>query len=44
MNAGRLYRQLVDSDNELRQKLKQLTEVQGRGAGEAGGKATGTGS
>jgi hypothetical protein len=39
MNAGRLYRQLVDSDQELRQKVKQLTEVQGRGPGEAGGKA-----
>jgi hypothetical protein len=28
-NAGQLYRQLVDSDHELRQKIKQLTEVQG---------------
>jgi hypothetical protein len=26
-NAGQLYRQLVDSDHELRQKIKQLTEV-----------------
>ena len=38
VNAGRLYRQLVDADQELRQKLKQLTEVQGRGPGETGGK------
>jgi hypothetical protein len=30
MNAGRLYRQLVDSDQELRRKLKQLTEVRGK--------------
>jgi len=30
LNAGRLYRQLVDSDQELRQKLKQLTEVRGK--------------
>lgn len=29
-NAGRLYRQLVDSDCELRQKIKQLTEVHAR--------------
>jgi hypothetical protein len=27
MNAGRLYGQLVDSDQKLRQKLKQLTET-----------------
>src|SRR5262249_20697989 len=33
MNAGRLYRQLVDSDQELRQKLKQLTEIQPRQPG-----------
>jgi hypothetical protein len=31
MNAGRLYRQLVGVDQELRQKLKQLTEVKQRG-------------
>jgi len=31
VNAGQLYRELVDSDQGLRQKLKQLTEVQGRG-------------
>jgi hypothetical protein len=41
MNAGRLYRQLVDADQELRQKLKQLTEIQGRGAGEPGGRPAG---
>jgi len=29
MNAGQLYRQLVDTDQELRQKIKQLTAVQG---------------
>jgi hypothetical protein len=29
INAGQLYRQLVESDQELRQKIKQLTEVQG---------------
>ena len=27
INAGRLYRQLVDSDQELRQRINQLTEV-----------------
>jgi len=42
MNAGRLYRQLVDTDHELRQKLKQLTEVQGRGAGQPGGRPVGS--
>jgi len=31
VNAGQLYRELVDSDQDLRQKLKQLTEVPGRG-------------
>jgi len=31
VNAGQLYRELVDSDQVLRQKLKDLTEVQGRG-------------
>lgn len=36
MNAARLYHQLVDSDQELRQKLKQLTEVHPRRGGEAG--------
>jgi hypothetical protein len=30
LNAGRLYRELVDSDQELRQKLKQLSDVQGQ--------------
>ena len=29
INAGQLYRQLVESDQELRQKIKQLTAVQG---------------
>jgi hypothetical protein len=29
VNAGQLYCQLVDSDQELRQKIKQLTEVRG---------------
>jgi len=29
INAGQLYHQLVDSDQELRQKIKHLTEVQG---------------
>jgi hypothetical protein len=33
INAGQLYRQLVDTDQELRQKIKQLTEVQGPTAG-----------
>jgi len=28
INAGQLYRQLIDSDQELRQRIKQLTEVQ----------------
>jgi hypothetical protein len=37
-NAGRLYRQLVDTDRGLRQKLKQLTAVQGRSVGEGGDK------
>jgi hypothetical protein len=41
VNAGRLYQQLVDRDQELRQKLKQLTEVQGRSAGETGTPRTG---
>jgi hypothetical protein len=36
MNAGQLYRQLVDSDQELRQQIKQLTEV----AGPKGGKSS----
>jgi hypothetical protein len=36
-NAGQLYRELVDSDQGLRQKLKQLTEVQGRGKPSNGG-------
>jgi hypothetical protein len=31
MNAGRLYRQLVDSDQDLRQNLKQLTTVKRTG-------------
>jgi hypothetical protein len=30
VNAGRLYRQLIDTDCELRLKIKQLTEVLGR--------------
>jgi hypothetical protein len=38
MNAGRLYRQLIDDDRDLRQKLKQWTEVQARGIPEGGGK------
>jgi hypothetical protein len=44
INAGRLYRQLVDSDQELRRKWKQLTQVQGRNAGEAGVKVAGGGA
>src|SRR5215469_11026631 len=30
LNAGRLYRELVESDQDLRQKLKQLSDVQGQ--------------
>ncbi len=30
-NAGRLYRELIASDQQLRQNLKQLTEVKGTG-------------
>jgi hypothetical protein len=33
INAGQLYRQLVDSDQELGQKIRQLTEVQGPAGG-----------
>jgi hypothetical protein len=36
-NAGQLYRELVDSDQDLRQKLKELTEVQERGKPPSGG-------
>ena len=36
-NAGQLYRELVDSDQDLRQKLKELTEVQERGKPSSGG-------
>jgi hypothetical protein len=44
VNAGRLYRELVDSDHELRQKIKQLTDIQRQKAGKrtssgSGGKA-----
>jgi hypothetical protein len=31
VNAGRLYGQLIDADQELRQKLKELTEIRPRG-------------
>jgi hypothetical protein len=39
MNAGQLYRQLVEADHELRQKIKELTDVQGPKGGKpsAGG-------
>jgi hypothetical protein len=37
VNAGQLYRELVDFDQDLRQKLMQLTEVQGRGKQSSGG-------
>jgi hypothetical protein len=39
VNAGQLYRELVDSDQDLRQKLKQITEpeVQGREKPSSGG-------
>jgi hypothetical protein len=40
-NAGRLYRQLIDSDQGLRHKLKQLTEVRGRGAPSGSANAVG---
>jgi len=36
-NAGLLYRELVDSDQDLRLKLKELTEVQERGKPSNGG-------
>ncbi|HKF07639.1 MAG TPA: hypothetical protein VKB89_02820 [Xanthobacteraceae bacterium] len=36
-NAGQLYRELVDSDQDLRQKLKELTLVQERGKPSNGG-------
>jgi hypothetical protein len=37
VNAGQLYRELVDSDQDARQKLKQLIEVRGRGQQSSGG-------
>jgi hypothetical protein len=37
MNAARLYRELVSSDQEIRQKLKQLTETKGKEKGKPSG-------
>jgi hypothetical protein len=37
MNAGRLYSELIASDQELRQKLKQLEQVQPRKTKAPGG-------
>jgi hypothetical protein len=39
MNAGRLYRQLTETDQQLRQKLKQLAQVQGRTSRDAASSA-----
>src|SRR5262249_51407158 len=36
-NAGQLYRELVDSDQDLRLKLKDLTEIKERGKPSDGG-------